>query len=52
MVTLGTVTLSDHLTLSGIETGQVDAVLDGEIGEFITAQLLGVKNPNRSAGPD
>lgn len=37
---------------TGVETGQVDAVLDGDIGEFITAQLLGVKNPNRNASVD
>ncbi len=33
---------------TGIETGNVDAVLDGELEPFITAQLMGVKNPNRS----
>jgi peptide chain release factor 2 len=37
---------------TGIETGQVDHVLDGDIDEFVTAQLLGVKNPNRSAALD
>ena len=37
---------------TGVETGNVDAVLDGELDEFITAQLLGVKNPNRSASAD
>ncbi len=33
---------------TGVETGNVDAVLDGDLDEFITAQLLGVKNPNRA----
>ncbi|MFL5321296.1 MAG: peptide chain release factor 2 [Myxococcaceae bacterium] len=33
---------------TGVETGNVDKVLDGDLDEFITAQLLGVKNPNRS----
>lgn len=33
---------------TGVETGNVDKVLDGDLEEFITAQLLGVKNPNRS----
>jgi peptide chain release factor 2 len=33
---------------TGVETGNVDAVLDGELDPFITAQLLGVKNPNRA----
>jgi len=39
--------VKDHRT--GVEKGNVDAVLDGEVEEFITAQLLGVKNPNRSS---
>jgi peptide chain release factor 2 len=30
---------------TGVETGQPDKVLDGELDEFITAQLMGVKNP-------
>ncbi len=34
---------------TGIETGNVDKVLDGDLDEFITAQLMGVKNPNRGA---
>jgi peptide chain release factor 2 len=38
--------VKDHRT--GVEKGNVDAVLDGELDDFITAQLLGVKNPNRS----
>ena len=33
---------------TGVETGNVDAVLDGELDAFITAQLMGVKNPARS----
>jgi peptide chain release factor 2 len=33
---------------TGVETGNVDAVLDGDLDPFITAQLLGVKNPNRA----
>lgn len=37
---------------TGVETGNVDAVLDGALEEFVTAQLLGVKNPNRGAGAD
>jgi peptide chain release factor 2 len=41
--------VKDHRT--GVEKGNVDAVLDGDLEEFITAQLLGVKNPNRAA-PD
>lgn len=34
---------------TGVEKGNTDAVLDGDLDEFITAQLLGVKNPNRAA---
>ncbi|MFY2557302.1 peptide chain release factor 2 [Corallococcus terminator] len=37
---------------TGVETGNVDAVLDGDLEEFINAQLLGVKNPNRNAAMD
>jgi peptide chain release factor 2 len=37
--------VKDHRT--GVEKGQVDAVLDGDIEEFMTAYLLGVRNPNR-----
>ena len=33
---------------TGVETGNVDAVLDGKLDDFVTAQLLGVKNPNRA----
>ncbi len=36
---------------TGVETGNVEAVLDGELEEFITSQLMGVKNPTRS-GPE
>ena len=38
--------VKDHRT--GVERGNVDAVLDGDLEEFITAKLLGVKNPNRA----
>lgn len=38
--------VKDHRT--GVEKGNVDPVLDGDLDEFITAQLLGVKNPNRA----
>jgi peptide chain release factor 2 len=41
--------VKDHRT--GVETGNVDKVLDGDVEEFMVAQLLGVKNPNR-ATPD
>jgi peptide chain release factor 2 len=30
---------------TGVESGQPDKVLDGDLDEFITAQLMGVKNP-------
>ncbi|MCL2179457.1 MAG: peptide chain release factor 2 [Proteobacteria bacterium] len=33
---------------TGIETGNVDKVLDGDLDAFIVAQLMGVKNPNRT----
>ena len=33
---------------TGVETGQPDKVLDGELEEFITAQLMGVKNPAKA----
>ncbi len=33
---------------TGIETGNVDKVMDGDLDEFITAQLMGVKNPARA----
>jgi peptide chain release factor 2 len=42
--------VKDHRT--GVEKGNVDSVLDGDVEDFITAQLMGVKNPNRSAGVD
>jgi peptide chain release factor 2 len=38
--------VKDHRT--GLEKGNVDAVLEGDVEEFITAQLLGMKNPNRA----
>ena len=37
--------VKDHRT--GTESGNPSAVLDGDLDEFIEAQLLGVKNPNR-----
>ncbi|MHB1843450.1 MAG: peptide chain release factor 2 [Deltaproteobacteria bacterium] len=37
--------VKDHRT--GVEKGNVDAVLDGEVDEFVTAWLKGVRNPNR-----
>lgn len=37
---------------TGVEKGNTDAVLDGDIEDFITAQLLGVKNPNRGGGAE
>ena len=33
---------------TGMETGNVDKFLDGDIEDFITAQLMGVKNPSRA----
>lgn len=33
---------------TGVESGQPDKVLDGDLDEFITAQLMGVKNPAKS----
>jgi peptide chain release factor 2 len=33
---------------TGVETGNVDKVLDGDLEELITAQLMGVKNPARA----
>jgi peptide chain release factor 2 len=33
---------------TGVDSGQPDKVLDGELDEFITAQLMGVKNPAKS----
>jgi peptide chain release factor 2 len=39
--------VKDHRT--GVETGNPDAVLDGTLDEFITAQLLGVRNPNKAS---
>ena len=37
--------VKDHRT--GVEKGNVDAVLDGDVEEFVTAYLMGVRNPNR-----
>ncbi len=37
--------VKDHRT--GVEKGNVDAVLDGDLEEFVTAWLKGVRNPNR-----
>jgi peptide chain release factor 2 len=37
--------IKDHRT--GVEKGNVTAVLDGDLDDFITASLLGVRNPNR-----
>ena len=33
---------------TGMETGNVDKFLDGDLDDFITAQLMGVKNPARA----
>jgi peptide chain release factor 2 len=33
---------------TGVETGQPDKVLDGDLDDFITAQLMGVKNPAKA----
>lgn len=33
---------------TGVESGQPDKVLDGDIEDFIVAQLMGVKNPAKS----
>jgi len=32
---------------TGVETGNPDKILDGDLDEMITAQLMGVKNPSR-----
>ena len=37
--------IKDHRT--GVEKGNVNAVLDGELDDYVTAWLLGVRNPNR-----
>ena len=34
---------------TGIDSGQPDKVLDGDLDEFIVAQLMGVKNPSKNA---
>ena len=36
---------------TGVETGNPDAVLDGELDEFITAFLLGVRRKDRAGAP-
>ena len=36
---------------TGIDSGQPDKVLDGDLDEFIVAQLMGVKNPSKNV-PD
>jgi peptide chain release factor 2 len=33
---------------TGVESGQPDKVLDGDLDEFINAQLMGVKNPAKN----
>jgi peptide chain release factor 2 len=33
---------------TGVESGQPDKVLDGDLEDFITAQLMGVKNPAKA----
>ncbi len=33
---------------TGVESGQPDKVLDGALDEFVTAQLMGVKNPAKA----
>jgi peptide chain release factor 2 len=33
---------------TGVESGQPDKVLDGDLDEFIVAQLMGIKNPAKS----
>ena len=37
--------VKDHRT--GVEKGNVDGVLDGDLEPFVTAHLMGVRNPNR-----
>jgi peptide chain release factor 2 len=37
---------------TGIESGQPDKVLDGDLDEFITAQLMGVKNQSKTQSDD
>jgi len=38
--------VKDHRT--GVEKGNVEAVLDGDLDELITAELMGIKNPSRA----
>lgn len=33
---------------TGVDSGQPDKVLDGDLDEFITAQLMGIKNPAKA----
>ncbi|MBQ4334961.1 MAG: peptide chain release factor 2, partial [Myxococcaceae bacterium] len=40
--------VKDHRT--GVERGDVDHVLDGDLDDYVTAWLLGVRNPNRADG--
>ncbi len=37
---------------TGVESGQPDKVLDGDLDAFITAQLMGVKNPSKVVSDD
>ncbi len=37
---------------TGVDSGQPDKVLDGDLDEFITAQLMGVKNPAKVLAED
>ena len=38
--------VKDHRT--GVEKGNVEAVLDGDLEELINAELMGIKNPSRA----
>ena len=39
--------IKDHRT--GVERSDVDKVLDGDLDDYVTAWLLGVRNPNRAS---